>query len=60
MQVKECPECGRPLKWVRWAKLADDQFSIDRLDDRYGHTPGNVRVTCWACNRAHRNRLDKE
>jgi len=45
-----CCWCGCDLNVV---SKVDTQASIDRLDDRKGHTKDNVVISCWSCNRNH-------
>jgi hypothetical protein len=35
----------------------DKQISIDRINDNIGHVKGNAVISCWACNRAHANKI---
>ena len=45
-----CAACNIELLWC-YAPKDTRQFSVDRLDNRYGHTRDNVRLTCLECNR---------
>jgi hypothetical protein len=35
----------------------DKQISIDRINDNIGHVKGNAVISCWACNKAHANKI---
>ncbi len=45
-----CAACNIELLWC-YAPKDTRQFSVDRLDNRCGHTRDNVRLTCLECNR---------
>lgn len=45
-----CAKCNIPLLW-KYDANDDQQFSVDRLDNRRGHCRGNIRLTCLECNR---------
>ena len=45
-----CAVCNIELLWC-YAPKDTRQFSVDRLDNRCGHTRDNVRLTCLECNR---------
>jgi ATP-dependent exoDNAse (exonuclease V) alpha subunit len=44
-----CNICGCDLKMFYKANDRE-QFSVDRIDSRIGHTCSNVQVLCWGCN----------
>ena len=45
-----CAVCNIELLWC-YAPKDTRQVSVDRLDNRCGHTRDNVRLTCLECNR---------
>ena len=49
-QENHCAACNIKLLWC-YAPNDTRQFSVDRLDNCYGHTRDNVRLTCLECNR---------
>ena len=49
-QDNHCAACNIELLWC-YAPKDTRQFSVDRLDNRCGHTRDNVRLTCLECNR---------
>ena len=49
-QGNRCAACNIELLWC-YAPKDTRQFSVDRLDNRCGHTRDNVRLTCLECNR---------
>ena len=44
-----CAKCNIPLLWSFEAN-DDQQFSVDRLNNKKGHARGNIRLTCLECN----------
>ncbi|KAF6251600.1 hypothetical protein COO60DRAFT_1675176 [Scenedesmus sp. NREL 46B-D3] len=48
-----CGLCGRALKVKDYTRRDLQQATLDRIDNRLGHVPGNVRVACLKCNQAH-------
>jgi hypothetical protein len=55
-QCSTCHHCQCDLKLGGFCSGDPSQFSIDRIDDDKGHIQGNVHISCWGCNRAHRNK----
>ena len=53
-QEGKCSACGVKMLLQGFTHAHPQGFSIDRLDDSRGHSPDNVRVTCYRCNRNHR------
>ena len=56
-QNGECLVCGCMMKTCSYKQNDKDQFSIDRIDSRRGHTDDNIQLLCWGCNRAKQNRF---
>lgn len=56
-QNGECLVCGCMMKTCGYKQNDKDQFSIDRIDSRRGHTDDNIQLLCWGCNRAKQNRF---
>jgi hypothetical protein len=49
-QSYTCCHCGIDLLVQSWGKRDKRHYSIDRIDNRLGHTPDNVGISCWGCN----------
>ena len=47
-----CPVSGIPFTWSRDQVLGRGPWSpsVDRIDNRHGYVPGNIRVVCLAAN----------
>ena len=50
-QNSACNICNCDLKTF-YAPNDPQQFSVDRIDSRLGHTCSNIQLLCWACNSA--------
>jgi hypothetical protein len=44
---RRCSVCGTQMRWN-----GNSQFSVDRIDNKLGHTQTNCRVICCSCNKA--------
>jgi hypothetical protein len=44
---RRCGVCGSQMRWN-----GNSQFSVDRIDNKLGHTRMNCRVICCSCNKA--------
>jgi hypothetical protein len=49
-----CCHCHESVSFVQ---RGNNKWSIDRKDNRLGHIKSNCQLSCWACNRAHKNRF---
>ena len=49
-QKNECCWCNKQLLLVNYRPYDPDQFSIDRLDNKLGHTQDNCVISCYKCN----------
>ena len=49
-----CPVLGMPLRFNR-GSVADDSFSIDRIDSAKGYTLDNIEVISYRANRLKNN-----
>ena len=49
----KCDGCGINI-CINYNELCANQFSIDRINDKQGHTFENCRLTCLDCNRLHK------
>ena len=47
-----CSATGIPLDWTRSYPAGPWSPSLDRIDPSRGYVSGNVRIVCWAYNRA--------
>ena len=56
-QNGDCNICGCAMKTTNYKSNDGQQFSIDRLDSKRGHTEENIQLLCWNCNRAKKNRF---
>ena len=54
-----CPILGIPLKFNR-GSLADDSYSIDRIDSSQGYTIDNIEVISWRANRLKNDATHEE
>jgi len=55
-EAKEtCLYCQKPVL-LKYSSRANDQWTLDRIDNRMGHNDGNVVIACLACNLQRRNR----
>jgi hypothetical protein len=50
----KCTYCGDFMTAA--GKRDMKQWTLDRIDNRYGHNSGNVVLACLACNLQRRNR----
>ena len=55
-QNGECCLCDCALKTFNYKKLDRQQFSIDRINSKFGHTDDNVQLLCCGCNNEKSNR----
>ena len=53
-QDAQCACCACPLLLQGFKPRHPQAFSIDRLDDAWGHARDNVRITCLSCNQRHK------
>jgi hypothetical protein len=51
-----CYHCHQDMKINEYGKNDENQYSVDRLDNNLGHVKNNVVISCWGCNRGHRNK----
>jgi hypothetical protein len=51
-----CHHCENYMKLSGYHGGDNEQFTVDRVDDKIGHIKGNVVISCLKCNRSHRNR----
>lgn len=47
-----CMRCGCDMKTRGYGAGDAEQMTIDRIDNKMGHTRWNVVLACWRCNRA--------
>lgn len=45
-----CSLCSIELKLTNFEKRDNQQFSIDRLDNKIAHIKSNIQITCLGCN----------
>ena len=45
-----CELCHKQLKIAGYASYDQDQFSIDRIHNRFAHIKSNCMITCLECN----------
>lgn len=45
-----CNWCGSNCKMTDYEKYDQEQWSLDRLDNSFGHIEGNVVLSCLLCN----------
>jgi hypothetical protein len=50
----KCTYCGEVMTAA--GKRDMKQWTLDRIDNRYGHNSGNVVLACLACNLQRKNR----
>ena len=50
----KCAYCGEVMTAA--GKRNMKQWTLDRIDNRYGHNSGNVVLACLACNLQRKNR----
>ena len=36
--------------YLIYLKHSGDQFTLERIDNNYGHSKTNVVISCWKCN----------
>ena len=54
-QDNECAQCDTEVK-LSWTDAYDPgQFSINRINNKYGHIEGNVEICCLQCNREYKH-----
>ena len=53
-QNKKCHYCSAEMKTV-YGPLDSKQFSIDRINDNFGHVKQNCVLSCLGCNRSKTN-----
>lgn len=46
----KCKWCSKECKFVGYDNRDIDQWSIDRIDNNYGHIQGNIVLSCLHCN----------
>lgn len=46
----KCHYCNVELKLAGFDANDPEQFSIDRIDNNFGHTKSNCIISCWGCN----------
>ena len=51
-----CNICNCDLKYY-YESNDRQQFSVDRIDSRKGHTCDNIQILCWGCNSSKGNRF---
>jgi hypothetical protein len=56
-QNGECLICNCNMKTINYKANDEEQFSIDRVDSRLGHTDNNIQLLCLNCNRSKKNRF---
>lgn len=49
-QDNKCLYCYKELKLTNFERYDQDQFSIDRLNDKSAHHKGNCVISCLECN----------
>lgn len=45
-----CVNCHCKLKLNNWELRDPEQFTIDRIDNKYPHLINNCQIFCWGCN----------
>ena len=51
---KNCPECGKVMKFTNYRPYEHKQFSFDRIDECRIHDKQNLRIICFSCNSARK------
>ncbi|KAJ1494691.1 hypothetical protein T484DRAFT_2399722 [Baffinella frigidus] len=52
-----CALCSCEYSCSNYSKFSNDQFSIDRIDSKLGHTKSNCQMVCFGCNRQKGNAI---
>ena len=50
-ECNSCFNCGNTLDTSSHALSHETHFTLDRLNNSYGHLKGNLQLSCWRCNR---------
>ncbi len=50
-QEYKCKRCNNLVKLSWTQKYDEQQFSINRINNNWGHIKGNIEITCLLCNR---------
>jgi hypothetical protein len=52
-----CALCSCEYSCSNYSKFSNNQFSIDRIDSKLGHTKSNCQMVCFGCNRQKGNAI---
>ena len=55
----ECYYCQKKCYIIYNEVLSKTQWTIDRIDNNYGHNNGNIVIACLDCN-VRRGRMDSD
>lgn len=50
-----CAICCDEYLTANYSKFNKKQFSIDRVNSKYGHIQGNIQICCYSCNISKNN-----
>jgi hypothetical protein len=50
-----CALCSEEYMCSNYLRFSNNQFSIDRIDSKLGHTKDNCQLVCFGCNRQKGN-----